>query len=49
MYVRCLMVGEPPMLPDDEMVRVIDQMKRMSYGLAPDADGVNDSARPRQA
>jgi L-fuculose-phosphate aldolase len=49
MYVHALMLGEPPILPDEEMTRVIEQMKRMSYGLAPDAQGVNDSARPRGA
>jgi L-fuculose-phosphate aldolase len=29
------------------MARVIEQMRRMSYGLAPDAEGTNDVARPR--
>jgi L-fuculose-phosphate aldolase len=47
LYVQALTLGDPPILPDDEMERVIAQMKRMSYGLAPDADGVNDSAKPR--
>lgn len=47
LYVQALSIGEPPVLPDDEMVRVIAQMKRMSYGLAPDAEGTNDVARPR--
>ena len=46
-YVQALTLGEPPVLPDDEMVRVIEQMRRMSYGLAPDAEGTNDVARPR--
>ncbi|WP_343057222.1 class II aldolase/adducin family protein [Chthonobacter rhizosphaerae] len=49
MYVQALTLGEPPVLPDDEMERVIAQMKRMSYGLAPDPDGTNDVARPRAA
>lgn len=49
MYVQALTLGEPPVLPDDEMERVIEQMRRMSYGQAPDADGVNDVARPRSA
>jgi L-fuculose-phosphate aldolase len=31
------------------MARVIEQMRRMSYGQAPDLDGINDVARPRQA
>lgn len=49
MYVHALTLGEPPILPDDEMARVIDQMRRMSYGLAPDAEGTNDVARSRGA
>lgn len=47
MYAQALTLGEPPVLPDDEMDRVIAQMKRMSYGLGPEGDGVNDVARPR--
>ncbi|WP_341878443.1 class II aldolase/adducin family protein (plasmid) [Aminobacter sp. P9b] len=47
MYVQALTLGEPLVLPDDEMARVIEQMRRMSYGLAPDAEGTNDVARPR--
>ena len=47
MYVQALTLGEPPVLPDDEMERVIAQMKRMSYGLAPEPEGSNDVARPR--
>ncbi|MGC4026400.1 MAG: class II aldolase/adducin family protein [Mesorhizobium sp.] len=47
MYAHALMLGEPPILSDEEMERVIGQMKRMSYGLAPDAEGTNDVARPR--
>lgn len=49
LYVQALTLGDPPVLPDDEMERVIGQMRRMSYGLAPDAEGVNDIARPRGA
>ena len=49
MYVQALTLGEPPVLSDEEMARVIEQMRRMSYGLAPDAEGTNDLARPRQA
>lgn len=49
MYVQALTLGEPPILPDDEMARVIEQMRKMSYGHAPDAEGVNDVARPRAA
>jgi L-fuculose-phosphate aldolase len=47
LYVQALVIGEPPVLPDDEMERVIAQMKRMSYGLGPEPEGSNDVARPR--
>lgn len=47
MYQQALVLGEPPVLPDDEMTRVIAQMTRMSYGLGPEEDGANDIARPR--
>ena len=46
LYVQALSIGEPPVLPDDEMERVIAQMKRMSYGLGPEPEGANDVARP---
>jgi L-fuculose-phosphate aldolase len=49
LYVQALAIGEPPVLSDDEMARVIEQMRKMSYGQAPDAEGVNDLARPRTA
>jgi L-fuculose-phosphate aldolase len=49
MYQQALVLGEPPVLPDDEMERVIAQMRRMSYGLGPEAEGSNDVARPRGA
>ncbi len=38
-----------PILSDEEMARVIEQMRKMSYGQAPDAEGINDLARPRAA
>jgi L-fuculose-phosphate aldolase len=47
LYVQALTLGEPPILSDEEMDRVIKQMKNMSYGQAPDLDGVNDTARKR--
>ncbi len=49
MYVQALTLGEPPILPDDEMERVIEQMRRMSYGQAPDPEGSNEVARPRNS
>ncbi len=47
LYVQALTLGEPPVLSDEEMARVLQQMKNMSYGQAPDLDGVNDVARAR--
>ncbi len=47
MYQQALVLGEPPVLPDDEMERVIAQMTRMSYGLGPEEEGANDIARQR--
>lgn len=47
LYLGALVIGEPPVLPDDEMERVIEQMRRMSYGLGPEPEGTNDVARPR--
>jgi L-fuculose-phosphate aldolase len=47
LYVQALTLGEPPILSEDEMARVIQQMRQMGYGQAPDLAGVNDIARPR--
>jgi L-fuculose-phosphate aldolase len=47
LYVQALTLGEPPVLDDAEMARVIQQMKNMSYGDAPDLEGVSDTARRR--
>ncbi len=49
MYVQALSLGlgEPPVLDDAEMGRVLEQMRRMSYGQAPDLEGVNDLAMAR--
>jgi len=47
LYVQALTLGDPPILPDDEMDRVIEQMRKMSYGQMPDAEGVNDVPRRR--
>ncbi len=49
LYVQALTLGDPPILPDDEMARVIAQMKRMSYGMGPEPEGANDRAKPRVA
>lgn len=47
LYVQALPLGEPPVLSNEEMTRVIDQMQRMSYGHGPEPDGSDDVARPR--
>jgi L-fuculose-phosphate aldolase len=49
MYVQALVLGEPPVLDDEEMARVIEQMRRMSYGQMPEPEGSNDIARPKAA
>ncbi len=38
MYINALSLGEPPILSDEEMERVLDQMHRMSYGRPPNAE-----------
>lgn len=38
-YIQALAMGEPPVLSDEEMARVIERMKRMRYGLDPEGDG----------
>jgi L-fuculose-phosphate aldolase len=48
MYHGALLLGEPPVLSDEEMDRVLGQMKRMSYGIGPEEEGANDRARPRK-
>ncbi|WP_152044785.1 class II aldolase/adducin family protein [Aureimonas psammosilenae] len=47
LYVQARVLGEPPVLSDEEMERVIQQMKNMSYGHAPDLDGTNDTPQSR--
>lgn len=49
MYVQALSLGEPPVLSDEEMGRVLDQMRRMSYGQTPEPEGSSDVARPKAA
>lgn len=48
-YINACVLGEPPVLPDSEMDRVLEQMKRMSYGKSPEADDAGDIAKPRLA
>jgi len=48
-YIHALALGEPPVLSDAEMDRVLAQMRRMSYGQAPHLEGVDDSPRALDA
>jgi L-fuculose-phosphate aldolase len=43
MYVHALAIGEPPRLSEAEMAQVHEQIRRMSYGQAPDLEGVSDT------
>ena len=47
MYVKTLSIGNSPILSDEEMHKVIQQMKRMSYGKGPEPEGSNDIAKPK--
>lgn len=47
LYIQALPLGDPPVLSDEEMARVIGQMQRMSYGHGPEPEGSNDVARLR--
>jgi L-fuculose-phosphate aldolase len=47
MYVHALAIGEPPRLGEAEMAQVHEQIRRMSYGQAPDLDQVGDTPRPK--
>ncbi len=40
MYVHALAIGEPPSLGGEEMSRVLEQMRRMSYGQPPNDEPV---------
>lgn len=35
-YTYALLLGEPPLLPPDEIERVAEKMRRMKYGQSPD-------------
>lgn len=47
MYVHAQAMGEPPALSQAEMAQVIEQMRRMSYGQAPDLDARAEVPVPR--
>jgi L-fuculose-phosphate aldolase len=45
MYVHALAIGEPPRLSEKQMAQVIEQIRRMNYGQAPDLDKVKDTPK----
>ena len=47
MYVHALAIGEPPRLSEAQMAQVIEQIRRMSYGQAPDLETVTDTPKAR--
>ena len=47
LYLQALSLGDPPVLDDAEMERVLGQMRRMSYGLGPEPEDSPDRPRPR--
>jgi L-fuculose-phosphate aldolase len=49
MYVHALAIGEPPRLDEAEMSRVLEQMRRMSYGQAPNDEPAAGAAKPPRA
>jgi L-fuculose-phosphate aldolase len=49
MYVHALAIGEPPLLSTAEMTQVIEQIRRMKRGEAPDLGDVCDTPRKRGA
>lgn len=49
-YLYAQQLGEPAILPPEEIARVAEKMKRMKYGQPiDDTDRLEDTARPRQA
>lgn len=46
-YLLALSIGQPFILDDEEMARVLEQMRRMSYGQAPDLDPDAETPKPR--
>ena len=49
-YLYAHLLGEPVILPPEEIERVADKMRRMKYGQSPDDNAApEDTARPRNA
>ena len=46
-YISACALGEPPVLTNSEMDRVLEQMKRMRYGKGPEDEDALDVATPR--
>ena len=45
MYIKALSIGDTDILSEEEMVKVVKQMERMSYGKGPEPEGTNDIAK----
>ena len=45
MYIKALSIGNTDILSEEEMVKVVKQMERMSYGKGPEPEGTNDIAK----
>ena len=45
MYIKALSIGNTNILSEEEMVKVVKQMERMSYGKGPEPEGTNDIAK----
>ena len=44
-YIKALSIGNTDILSEEEMVKVVKQMERMSYGKGPEPEGTNDIAK----
>lgn len=48
LYLGALALGEPPVLPDEEIERVIARMRRRGYGETVEGEEAEGVARPRE-
>jgi len=48
-YIQASALGTPPVLSEEQMKQVLEQMRRMRYGQPPDLDTVLDRAERRSA
>ena len=45
--IKALSICNTQILSEEEMVKVVKQMERMSYGKGPEPEGSEDIARPK--